>query len=110
MTRDIYRKAQQVLSWLGEERNDTRQAWAFFDVLEIGFNGRFERLERDLNDTSKEDDSREIILPPQANTPSWDSVRTVRMLEMSSASCLGVKSLMCWEHSVVRQLNKLMPI
>ena len=53
MMNHIYRNAQQVLIWLGEERDDTTQAWSFFDVIETSFNNGFNRYEPDLNDPSK---------------------------------------------------------
>ena len=53
MMRNVYRNARKVLIWLGEERDDTTQAWTFFDVLETSFKSGFERYEPDLNDASK---------------------------------------------------------
>ncbi len=80
MMKDIYRKAQQVLIWLGEEREDTAQAWDFFDVLELGFNSRFERCERDLNDTSKwlgpgMNPLGKDLAPPEA--PIWGTIQAL---------------------------------
>ena len=53
MMSNIYRNAQEVLIWLGEERDDTAQAWSFFDVLETSFDTGFNHYNPDLSDTSK---------------------------------------------------------
>ena len=53
MMSSIYRNAQKVLIWLGEERDDTTQAWSFFDDLETSFNNGFNNYDSDLNDISK---------------------------------------------------------
>ena len=53
MMKDIYTKAQHVSVWLDEETHATAQVWAFFDFLQVGFNERHARLERNLNDTTQ---------------------------------------------------------